>query len=324
MAGIATKLFSKKGMPVTPQRPILLGIVGDSGCGKSTLSHGLKHLLGRKQVTEICLDDYHRYDRAERASLGLTPLNPAANNLELMYEQLSLLRQGKSIKKPVYDHSNGRFATPATVKPRPFILVHGLLAYSRPELADLFDLKIFLDPQESLRLEWKMARDTRKRGYTLEEVEQQIEERRPDSLAYISPQKSQADLIINFYRPLSLLYNPLLAVRLTPGQHWQWPSFQLDEKICWKVPAGRAVEISGNINLDTARKLAEGFSQNFQSGAYSVQLDPANPLKKLGLYSEISGNRSTTSQSSTLALTQLLIAGQLLNPFQNAPQSRVA
>ena len=37
-------------------------------------------------------------------------------------------------------------------------------------MRDCYDVKIYLDPEEELRVKWKMHRDTTKRGYTREEV----------------------------------------------------------------------------------------------------------------------------------------------------------
>lgn len=53
---------------MTKRRPIVLGIVGDSAAGKTTITRGLVELLGEDRVTHICADDYHKYDRIERAS----------------------------------------------------------------------------------------------------------------------------------------------------------------------------------------------------------------------------------------------------------------
>jgi len=54
-------------------RPIMLGIVGDSAAGKTTITAGLVRALGAERVSVICTDDYHRYDRAQRAERGITP-----------------------------------------------------------------------------------------------------------------------------------------------------------------------------------------------------------------------------------------------------------
>jgi phosphoribulokinase len=62
-------------------RPIVLGIVGDSGAGKTTLTRGIAQILGQENITVIGTDDYHRYDRAQRAELGITALHPDCNYL---------------------------------------------------------------------------------------------------------------------------------------------------------------------------------------------------------------------------------------------------
>ena len=53
---------------MTRRRPILLGIVGDSAAGKTTITQGLMNILGADCVTHVCTDDYHKYDRQERAA----------------------------------------------------------------------------------------------------------------------------------------------------------------------------------------------------------------------------------------------------------------
>src|SRR4029078_11164100 len=58
------------------EHPIILGIVGDSASGKTTLSAGVAQILGEAHCTVICTDDYHRYDRAQRAAAGLSALHP--------------------------------------------------------------------------------------------------------------------------------------------------------------------------------------------------------------------------------------------------------
>ena len=57
-------------------RSIILGVVGDSAAGKTTLTRGLVRVLGEDNVTHVCVDDYHRYDRRQRAERNITPLAP--------------------------------------------------------------------------------------------------------------------------------------------------------------------------------------------------------------------------------------------------------
>ena len=110
-------------------RPIILGVVGDSASGKTTLTRGLVRVLGQEQVSHVCLDDYHRYDRSQRADMGLTPLDPGCNHMDIMGQHLMLLRRGEAIMKPVYRHSDGTFAPPVYLTPGRFLIVAVPFAY---------------------------------------------------------------------------------------------------------------------------------------------------------------------------------------------------
>ncbi len=181
---------------------MVIAIVGDSGSGKTTLSAALAATIGPDRVTAICLDDYHRYDRAERARLDITALSPECNKLDLMAEHLHALRGGHSIIKPVYHHAHGTFGPDERLAPRAIVIARGLLALHTPELRSAFDLTVFLDPDHALRVQWKIARDTAKRGYTPEEVREHLRRRQHDVERFIAPQRAHAGVVI-MYAPTS-------------------------------------------------------------------------------------------------------------------------
>jgi phosphoribulokinase len=182
-------------------RPIIMGVVGDSASGKTTLTRGLVRLLGEEQVSHLCLDDYHRFDRAERARMGLTPLDPVCNYMDVMEQHLRLLRQSEAVLKPVYRHADGTFGPPVYLKPGKFVIVEGLLGYHTPAMCDAFDIRVYLDPPESLRRRWKVLRDCSRRGYTTNEVLTELDRREADSEAYIRPQRRHADIVVRFSPP---------------------------------------------------------------------------------------------------------------------------
>lgn len=188
-------------MPFGGRRPIMLCLVGDSGAGKSTLSRGCVEILGRERVSDVCMDDYHSLDRMGRAAKNITALNPDCNHLDLLAQHVRLLRNGETVFKPVYDHSDGTFAKPEFVAPKPIVLIHGLHGLLTPELRRHWDVSVYLDPHPTLRVDWKIKRDTGRRGYTREEVIEQLEERRHDSEAYVTPQRDKADIVISFRPP---------------------------------------------------------------------------------------------------------------------------
>ena len=179
-------------------RPVILGLVGDSGAGKTTIARGLLRVLGADSVTRVSTDDYHRYGRARRLELGLTPLDPECNHLDILEQHLELLREGQPVLKPVYRHADGTFLPPVYVAPSRFLVVEGLLGYHTRALRSCSDVRVFLAPPETLRRRWKLSRDVSRRGYTTDEVLAEIDRRESDADSFIRPQRRYADVVVSF------------------------------------------------------------------------------------------------------------------------------
>jgi phosphoribulokinase len=179
-------------------RPVILGVVGDSAAGKTTITRGLVRVLGEDNVAHICTDDYHRYDRRQRAELGVTPLHPDSNHIDIIAQHLVHLRRGDAILKPVYRHQDGTFGPPVYVQPERFTVIEGLLGYFLPEMRDIYDVRVYLSPPEDLRRRWKVQRDCSRRGYTTDQVLAELDRREPDSEAFIRPQRRHADMLVSF------------------------------------------------------------------------------------------------------------------------------
>lgn len=182
-------------------RPVILGVVGDSASGKTTITRGLVRVLGEENVAHICTDDYHRYDRQHRMELGITPLHPDCNYLDIIAQHLVHLRAGHAILKPVYRHHDGTFGPPAYVRPGRFTLVEGLLGFYLEEMRSIYDVRVFLNPPEDVRRKWKVARDCSRRGYTTDQVLAELDRRERDSEAFIRPQRHHADILVSFSAP---------------------------------------------------------------------------------------------------------------------------
>jgi len=179
-------------------RSIILGVVGDSAAGKTTLTRGLVRVLGEDNVTHVCVDDYHKYDRRQRAERNITPLNPECNHMDIMAQQLAHMRAAEPFLKPVYQHKDGTFGPLVRVDPKRFSVVEGLLGYYTEELRRLFDVRIYLAPPEELRRKWKVQRDCSRRGYTTDQVLSELDRRESDSEAFIRPQQKCADIVVSF------------------------------------------------------------------------------------------------------------------------------
>jgi phosphoribulokinase len=179
-------------------RPIILGVVGDSAAGKTTLTRGLVRVLGEENVTHVCTDDYHRYNRQQRAERNLTPLHPDCNYIDVMAQDLAHIRAGEPILKPVYQHHDGTFGPPVYIEPARFSVVEGLLGYHTEAMRQAYDVRVFLSPPEDLRRQWKVQRDCSRRGYTTDQVLAELDRREDDSEKFIRPQERYADIVVRF------------------------------------------------------------------------------------------------------------------------------
>jgi phosphoribulokinase len=306
-------------------RPIILGIVGDSAAGKTTLTRGIAQVLGTENVTQICTDDYHSYDRQQRAEMGITALHPDCNHLDIMQQHLTLLRTGQPILKPVYSHSTGTFEAPKYIKPNKFVIVEGLLGYSTRAARDAYDVKVYLAPPENLRAQWKVKRDTQKRGYTEKQVLAELEKREPDSENFIRPQRQWSDIVVTFYpaNTPNEENNGHLNVRLVLRPTIPHPDFSsilnltngsdsairlgLDRDMSKPVDV---LEIDGHATLEQVNKLEHILCEDLP---YLLNVCDREVNPELG---KVAGTTGETLQSYPLALTQLIITYHMLKATQ--------
>ena len=148
-------------------------------------------------TTVICLDDYHANDRQGRKVSGLTALHVKEQNFDLMYNHIKDLKEGRSIQKPIYNHVNGTLDKPEEVVPTPIVIIEGLHPLVDPRVRELLDFTIYLDISDEIKFAWKIQRDMAERGWTLKQVQDSIEQRKPDFAAYVAPQMEFSDVVIS-------------------------------------------------------------------------------------------------------------------------------
>lgn len=173
-----------------------IGVAGDSGSGKTTFTQGVRSIFGNDLVSTITLDDYHSLDRAGRKEQGITALDPKANRIGRLEQDLIQLRRGVPIDKPVYNHTTGKFDPPVVFRPNKILILEGLHTLFTPVLRKYLDFTLFVDPEKQVKYDWKLKRDVIKRGYSREAVLKEIIEREPEYERYIAPQKEFADAVI--------------------------------------------------------------------------------------------------------------------------------
>jgi len=288
-------------------RPVFLGVVGDSAAGKTTLTRGLVRLLGEDQVTRVAADDYHRYDRAQRAERGITPLNPDCNYIDILEQHLRHLRAGEPVLKPVYRHRDGTFAEPRYVQPAKFTVVEGLLGFHTQVLRDIYDVRVYLDPPEDLRRRWKVQRDCARRGYATDEVLEELDRREADSEIYIRPQQRYSDIVVSFM-PGDLGDQDHLDAHVTmrPGlRHPDLSHFVTGERGDGVTVTERAGEthlwVAGTIAPDRAAAIEEAVWDRMHFASHLR-------TERLGEFTV----GTELHRSETLAIVQVLVLFQLV------------
>ncbi len=306
-------------------KPVLLAIVGDSAAGKTTFADGVMQLLGTDRVATVCADDYHRYDRAQRRELDITPLDPACNYLDILGQHLRLLAAGEPILKPVYQHRDGTFGAPEYVVPRRFMVIEGLLALHTRRMRHAFAVRVYLDPPEDLRCSWKIKRDCAKRGYAPAQVLAELERREPDSAAFIRPQRRGADIVVRFQPPGGEVDSAHLSMRMV-----------LRPTISHQDLVGVAEEAAaaGCLSIGVTLGRDEGMPVDLLTVAADISPEETSRVESLlwkrmdfdhhlerddiGLFVE--GNRRR--HSDPLAIAQLFIAYHLLNEAAGGGEGR--
>ncbi|ADI38015.1 uridine kinase [Waddlia chondrophila] len=178
---------------------VLVGIAGGTGSGKTTLATKLSLYFGTEAVL-ISQDCYYKdlshLSTEERAFVNFD--HPDSLDLELMLEHLSALKQGNSVVIPSYDFTtHTRVDQVKIVDPASLIIVEGILLLAVPEIRELFDLKIFIDTDDDIRILRRLERDLLERGRNFDSVKNQyLSTVKPMHHQFVEPSKNQADVVI--------------------------------------------------------------------------------------------------------------------------------
>ncbi|KAL7465714.1 hypothetical protein ACHAXS_006118 [Conticribra weissflogii] len=220
------------------KRPIIVGIAGGTGSGKTTIAARICKAFGggewnedhddgggndrgdntatasSSKIVHLSHDDYYNdlshLPLAARAETNFD--HPSSLDTALLVSHLRDLLRGKAVKVPRYDfqrhcrwkegevdpkgRSRGRVVCMSDEKR--IILVEGILILSVKELADMMDLKVFVDTTADIRLLRRIRRDTAERGRTIPEIMAQYSKTvRPMHDRFVEPSKRHADLIVH-------------------------------------------------------------------------------------------------------------------------------
>lgn len=180
-------------------KPVIIGIAGGTASGKTTLANKIKDELKENAVV-ISHDCYYKsldnITLEERKQRNYDC--PEALETDLFIEDLKKLKSGEEIYRPVYSYiTRLREKERVLVKPVPVIIVEGILVLENEELANLMDLKIFVDTDADIRLTRLLARDVKERGLDIDYIIDKYKSTlKPMHEKYSEPTKKIADVIV--------------------------------------------------------------------------------------------------------------------------------
>lgn len=179
----------------------IIGVCGGSASGKTTIVDKLR----KKYENDLVVLGHDFYYKAhndlsfdQRAELNYD--HPSAFDTDRLIEDVKKLKNGEEIYRPVYDYSiHNRSDEVVLVKPKPVIVVEGILILENKELRDMMDIKVFVEADADERILRRIQRDVIERGRTLESVITQYR----DTVkimhdTFIEPSKKYADIIIPY------------------------------------------------------------------------------------------------------------------------------
>jgi uridine kinase len=179
--------------------PLVIGIAGGTGSGKSTVAARLVSELGR-DVAVLEHDWYYR-DRSALPMAAREDVNydePDALDNVLLVQHLAELRAGRGVDCPQYDFAtHTRRADTRRVEPAGIVAVEGILLFAIAELCAAFDLRIFVDTDDDIRLLRRIRRDIVDRQRDIASIQHQYYATvRPMHLLHVAPSKRQAHLVV--------------------------------------------------------------------------------------------------------------------------------
>jgi len=182
-------------------KPYIIGIAGGSGSGKTFFLNCFLNHFKKEEVCLVSQDDYYI-----PVADNMTPEENKLYNFDLPHtidrdhfiQDINKLIAGQSFTKKEYCFGNPN-AVPKMleIKPAPIIIVEGLFIMHFRDIAELLDLKIFIDADEDVALQRRLKRDLIERGYSQDDVMYKwINHVVPAYKEYLLPYMGECDKVI--------------------------------------------------------------------------------------------------------------------------------
>jgi uridine kinase len=195
---------------------VLVAITGGSGSGKSTLAEALLAAL-RPGACALISEDWYYRDVPPGADPAHHDFDDvAARDHALLIAHLAALKAGQTISAPAYCFiRHARLPGGPAVAPAEVVILEGAHLLCDPQLAALFDLRVYLDTPSDVRFIRRLLRDQSERGRSADSVvSQYLATVRPAHERLIGPSRQHADIVLIDASPAVAAPDPAVIRRL--------------------------------------------------------------------------------------------------------------
>eukprot|EP00158_Paraphelidium_tribonemae_P005232 Partr_v1_DN27235_c2_g1_i2_m38737 putative uridine kinase len=180
----------------------MIGIAGGSASGKTSVSEMIIKKLDVPWVVLLSMDSFykalgpHDIARAHRNEYNFD--DPNAFDYDLLVETLVDLKEGRSVKVPIYDFkTHSRLSATRQLYGANVVIFEGIYGLYDQRVVDMMDMRIFVDTDDDIRLSRRLRRDIAERGRDLNGVLQQyMRFVKPSFDQWIKPTMRHADVIV--------------------------------------------------------------------------------------------------------------------------------
>ncbi|XP_071615451.1 uridine-cytidine kinase-like 1 isoform X2 [Heliangelus exortis] len=231
----------------------VIGLGGGSASGKTTVATMIIEALDVPWVVLLSMDSFYKVltkqQQEQAASNDFNFDHPDAFDFDLIISTLKKLKQGKSVKIPIYDFTtHSRKKEWKTLYGANVIIFEGIMAFADKELLKLLDLKIFVDTDSDIRLVRRLRRDISERGRDIEGVIKQYNKFvKPAFDQYIQPTMRLADIVVPRGSGNTVAIDLIV----------QHVHSQLEEPWCWQclMPSALCLCVAAAAGTQCQRKL---------------------------------------------------------------------
>lgn len=194
-------------------KSLIIGVTGGSGSGKTLF---IKRLIEQFSPSEICLisqDNY--YKKREDQPIDENGVKnfdlPESINHQQFINDVRALSDGKVIHQLEYTYNNPDLKPRMLVlNPAPVLIVEGIMAFYWKEIRETFDIGVFIDAKDLVKVKRRIIRDAKERGYDLDDVLYRYEYHvAPFYEKFVKPLRQEVDIVIpnndHFEKGLSVL-----------------------------------------------------------------------------------------------------------------------